>query len=154
MLAQSFKTAEDLDISEKHREALIKTLALFESGEMRHISYDVRNRSLTRDYDASFSGNFNMQGWSVRVPTDPIPSDYGAQRDCGTIACIGGTASLIGGVDFEIYASPGVRRSSLWQLFYPNVDIDQWDKITVEQAAMALRSYLTTGKPHWELALA
>lgn len=71
-----------------------------------------------------------------------------AEDDCGTVACIGGTAEMVGDVSFSKYTL------ELMKLFFPN----RWllltmSTITVEQAAQALRNYLTTGTPDWESIL-
>lgn len=70
-------------------------------------------------------------------------------KECGTISCIGGTAELIGNVNFGVRTMP----EKLWALFYPRAAGPDWDRITPAQAATALRSYLTTGSAHWELAV-
>ena len=140
MLMQSFLSADDLGITEPQRQALMKTLVLLETGKLVH----VRHRDdLSIDFEAarSFSGQFNMNSWSHTY------------FECGTICCIGGTAELIGDVDFEYSAPPG---SALYNLFYPQTDDDldddddvDWEDITPAQAARALRSYLNCGNPNW-----
>lgn len=137
MLAQSFKTAEELGITEKQKEALMKTLVLLETGKLVHTSLPrLKDRYVG---EQKFSGHFNMEEWSV-------------SHFCGTIACIGGTAELIGGLlgderFIKLYRSIG--HSDLHHLFYPNLGRYPYSEITVEQAAQALRNYLTSGKPQW-----
>jgi hypothetical protein len=135
MLAQNFKTADDLDITEKQKDALCKTLVLFETGKLTHVP-----PSSNGDEEATFSGHFNMCNWS-------------AKHRCGTIGCIGGTAEMVGQVSFGyIY---GLTNLPLKDLFLPNeVEPSQWGNITVDQASRALRSYLTTGAARWDLAVA
>src|SRR4051812_17816659 len=69
--------------------------------------------------------------------------------DCGTAACIGGWADRLFNVDFN-------RRdpnAGLDELFMAT-GVAQWGDITEEQAAIALRNYLTTGRPRWAEAVA
>ncbi len=137
MLAQNFMTAADLGLTDEQHSALIKTLALMDAGKLVHVR-DVEWDS-TKDEDV-FSGHFNMSFWT-------------APHSCGTAGCIGGTAEMISGVKF-----PDLLTEKLKVLFYPSraceiADID-YEDITVPQAAMALRSYLTTGDARWDLALA
>ena len=69
MLAQNFKTAADLDLTEAQHAALIKTLALLDGGKLTH----------AKAFDAhiyragKFTGHFNMAEWTT-------------QADCGTRA--------------------------------------------------------------------
>lgn len=137
MLAQNFKTAAELGITEAQKAALIKTLALLDGGKLKH------HPDLPTGWSPgeTFSGHFNMNWWSV-------PSE------CGTVCCIGGTAEMIGNVRFD----PDERPRALSRLFFPNRDLTKklapYDSITPSQAAIALRSYLTTGDARWDLALA
>lgn len=135
MLAQSFKSAADLDITEPQRSALMKTLMLLETGKLQY-------RQVSEESDDSdeptFCENFNMRFWRVKHP-------------CGTIACIGGTAELIGDVTF----GDRMRKPGLAQLFWPwPMNNEQIAAITPAQAATALRSYLTIGDARWDLAVA
>ena len=133
MLAQNFKTADELEISERQKEALMKTLVLLETGKLEY------SRAFDFEVDEgnpTFCGKFNMRYW-----TQP--------GRCGTIACIGGTAELISGVVFPYSGHDGLRR-----LFQPETPrMEEWKNITPLQAATALRSYLTTGHPRWDLAV-
>jgi hypothetical protein len=133
MLAQNFKSAADLGISEKQKEALCKTLVLLETGKLKHAPMGSSTEH------RSFSGQFNMNQWQAR-------------NECGTIACIGGTAEMIGDVSFQDH----YEKRSLHELFYPDrkkIDGCRWKDITPSQAATALRSYLTTGDARWDLAV-
>ena len=131
MLAQNFKTAGDLGINEPQLSALQKTLVLLETGRLTHAPRSEKMLGKS----ATFTGHFNMSGWA-------------REGECGTVCCIGGTARLIGQVEFPYYG----RSKKLNDLFYPNHRIDM-SAITVEQAATALRSYLTTGDARWDLAV-
>lgn len=143
MLAQNFKSAVELAISEKHRDALIKTLVLFETGKLKHTSYYegyISNGNFSGLFNISnskFSGLFNMGCWRRRSP-------------CGTVACIGGTAEMIGNVSF-FYANCDTE-TELFKLFYPRVYYPL-DMITVEQAARALRNYLSDSCADWQRVL-
>lgn len=133
MLAQSFKAAADLGITEPQKEALMKTLVLLETGKLAHVP-----ASSESDSWPTFSGHFNMCNWSGRY-------------DCGTIGCIGGTAEMIGGVSFgPVY---GFINSALKNLFLPPMNMATWHSITPAQAATALRSYLTYGDAKWQEAV-
>lgn len=156
MLAQNFKTANDLQITELVRDSLIKVLVLMETGKLKHVP-DVPETDIPKfDNTRKFEGKFNMNNWG-NVPYE----------GCGTVACIGGTAELVGGFQFNsnysLYPRPAdlfevcANHSSslppdLFELFYPH-NTPNWADITVKQAATALRSYLTTGKANWKEAL-
>jgi hypothetical protein len=131
-------SAAALGITRKTRDALVKTLAAFEGGKMRHVHRDDVTYSVTRARDRKFSYDFNMSEWSV-------------PHTCGTVACIGGTAELLGelgpdGLDED-------QTEMLYELCYPHGAGISWDKITPAQATRALCSYLTTGNPDWHVAI-
>lgn len=142
MLAQSFLPAADLGITEPQRSALMKTLVLLETGKLDHVP-DVDDLPSPRRHipikDRKFSGQFNMADWSL-------------VHNCGTVCCIGGTAELIGGLeynDFNDDDNPGLH-----SLFYPrNIGLRSYSAITPAQAATALRSYLTVGDAKWHEAV-
>jgi hypothetical protein len=137
MLAQSFQSAAELEISEAQKDALIKTLKLLETGKLTHAP-------IGNDYypnTGQFTGQFNMNHWNSVHP-------------CGTVACIGGTAEMIGGVSFTETVRRNGYDGQLYRLFMPNLPDAQWNHITPEQAARALRSYLTTGDAKWAEAVA
>ena len=130
MLAQNFKTAEELGIKQEELGALIKVLGMLERSELTYAPYDTRKRGAAT---AGFTGHFNMNAWHLPA-------------ECGTIACIGGTAELVGGFYFDLEVG-----SDLYCLFYPSREVwnCKYEEITIDQAARALRSYLTTGKAGW-----
>ncbi len=134
MLAQNFKTATDLGISEAQVAALQKVLVLLETGKLTHTPADGNNYEIYRD--APFTGHFNMAAWRQ-------------ETDCGTVCCIGGTAEAISGIPF---CDDYEESEELCDLFHPPRFRD--GKITTAQAAIALRSYLTTGDSRWDLATA
>lgn len=133
MLAQNFKTAEELGLTEPQLDALRKTLVLLETGKLTHAKRITGPAPVSKD----FSALFNMVWWANAHP-------------CGTVACIGGTAELIGGVCFGDY----LLNKALHELFEPRELKCDWGEITPAQAATALRSYLTTGSANWSEALA
>ena len=134
MLMQNFESAADLDLTEPQRDALIETLSFMECGKIKHISLDKVAFS-DDSQEAVFSGLFNLSAW--------VDSDY----RCGTVGCIGGTAELISGVSFDGWEN----KPRLQQLFNPSTLIDDFDSVTVEQAARALRGFLTTGTADWSV---
>ncbi len=136
MLAQNFKTAADLGITDAEFNALAKVLGMLERGELKaHDARDVQ----------AWQGNamptyFNMVSWN-------------SLADCGTVCCIGGAAEYVGG--FETAHFHHNNNFRLRQL----LGIDGGSLLTVrpatpEQAAIALRNYLTCGEARWAEALA
>lgn len=142
MLAQNFKSAADLRLTEEQRDALIKVLALLETDKLRLtkksqiLLYGMRSD----DEIAEFSGSFNMDCWC-------------GFTSCGTVACIGGTAELIAGRTIFNNGSMDDSNLMLNSLFYPQNLGKRYRDITVEEASAALRSYLTTGDPNWKAAV-
>jgi hypothetical protein len=140
VLAHTYMSAADLQLTEPQREALIATLDLFESGEVRHVREDEYEdwEFIGDGEEASFTGLFNMRVWGA----DDAP------YTCGTVACIGGTAELIGKVEFDGW---NVHKG-LSHLFGPSESVvGDWDDITVERAAKALRCFLITGTADWSV---
>jgi hypothetical protein len=133
MLAQNFKSAADLGITEPQKEALMKTLVLLETGKLRHVPYEAI-LGMPRGKESRFAGLFNM-------------GHVSRDTDCGSICCIKGTAQLISGVSLNAYGNP-----ALFELFFTD-RMNNCD-LTPDQAATALRSYLTTGDARWDLAVA
>ncbi len=142
MLAHNYMTAEDLKISQELHSALIKVLGMFERGEMQHVKYkDGFLPDLGKD-----QFGFNMA----------VGKFY---TDCGTVGCFAGWASEIMKCDVtEIFAD--VATMGLACLFYGHSVRTfiiggpfRLSEVTTEQATLALRNYLTTGKPDWEIVL-
>ena len=126
MLAQSFKSAADLNITETDHAALIKVLALMETEQMRYVPS--RELKIGRGYQEQYSGLFNM-GMSF------------GRHECGTTNCIRGAAIAIGQAEFR----DATCDHGLNELFY------RWiGDPNVEQGARALRNYLTFGEPKWK----
>lgn len=129
MLAQNFKTAEELFIGENEREALIAVLGMLEREELVH---DRRKTGIS-------TNGFNMECWYRQV--------YEPAHKCGTVGCIGGWAETIGKFSFDDLTE------GLDELFHPgcvvgDVGVD-YAHITTANAATALRNYLTNGAAKW-----
>lgn len=154
MLAKTFLDSNQLGISLEQRDALILTLDAMESGKLVHVPMDepckVRIISYcVDDEDRDFTGGFNMDFWSIST------------KQCGTICCIGGAAEFLGGISFSNdtrgFPSRDGIPETLRDLFFPDNDASvavDMRAITVEQAAQALRNYLTLGKADWADVLA
>jgi hypothetical protein len=128
MLAQNFRPADDLEITERQHDALRMTLVLLETGKLTHAE-----PGRPRGDRGAFTGHFNMREWN-------------SIGECGPVCCIGGTAELIGNVTFDPERLP----EGLDELFFPNTA--RLEQINTSQAAMALRCYLTSGDPRWHQA--
>ena len=141
MLEQNFQTSQELGIDEPVRQALIKTLAMLEQGRLSHIpveNWEEEEGDDENPINKGFTGHFNMGTWREVF-------------SCGTVCCIGGTAELIGNIQID-----GHETKHLFRLFHPRhqeIGAMDYDIITPAQAAMALRSYLTTGDSRWDLAV-
>lgn len=146
MLAQNFQSADELLITEQQRQALIKTLTLLETNKLKHFrrkkvnldTGEVEDERLNFCFGKEPISQFNMNIWR-------------ANTTCGTVACIGGTAELVGQVYFGV--DHRMLPPNLYNLFYPGFEASfiegAYDHITTEHAAQALRNYLTTGEPNW-----
>jgi hypothetical protein len=125
VLAQNCKTAEELGIKQLEWEALREVLVLLEMGELKH--HD--------PFESDGSGNFNMSVWQ---------SNYD-DENCGTVACIGGTAELIGNFSFDETDA----NEELDNLFFVHGCNTNIASISTAHAARALRNYLTDGTADW-----
>jgi hypothetical protein len=139
MLAQNFKTADDLCISIAEHGALIQVLGMLERGELIHADTLYGPSSFNKGL-RSFKGlHMGMTGSS-----------------CGTVACIGGWVASILGIDQRDYVNGHGGSNGLKDLYLVK-QLTPFSlplyKITADQAAIALRSYLTTGNANWDLAL-
>jgi hypothetical protein len=140
MLAQNFKTAAELGLNDVQLDALQKTLVLFETGKVVFAT-EIFVGLCAVEQSSEFTGHFNMANWSAR-------------GKCGTVGCIGGTAEMIGGLPINSLNDASNYNYALENLFYANDAKVRLEKITVEQAARALRNYLTTGHANWAQATA
>lgn len=136
MLAQNFKTVAQLKITDAEFDALAKVLGMLERGELKH------QRGFGSSYNKDHFG-FNMGDWCTR-------------NECGTTACIGGWVALFTGRDPKNYVHSAV--GAMRELYFPKADdghlLGTMNQITTDQAAIALRNYLTHGEPRWDEALA
>lgn len=129
MLAQNFMTAPDLKIRDDERDALVKVLGMLERAELVYMP-------LLEPFGPN---GFNMT-W-VRNWTK-----------CGTVCCIKGWCQTIGGIElFNPIAGRKTPTAALQLFMYSD---DRRENVTVEQAATALRNYLTTGHANWDEVLA
>lgn len=130
MLAANFLTAKKLGLSELERTALIGILGMLERGELPFLS--------------------------VKQPLNPaIPSGrwfnmsielIASERSCGSIGCIGGWCDALYGTSFMMKT---LRSTAIDRLFFPPMNATKWERLTADDGARAIRSYLTTGEPEW-----
>lgn len=146
MLAQNFKSAADLEITDAEQGALIKVLGMLEREEMK-FSYVEAPGTVVNPV---IENGFNM-------------GPYLKETECGTIGCIAGWAHLASGRRiFPFVISDGGSAADmlpigLFDLFHCSdnpIQMNDRYRITPSQAATALRSYLTTGEANWAEALA
>lgn len=139
MLAQNFKTAADLGITDPELDALIKVLGMLERGEIPDRAFTMRQFRPT---------------WSDRAQD--------IAKECGTIGCLCGWANFVSGGEAFLQAVTGrlsFPTEAIHDLFAIQRDEDDrlipriWRDATIESAAIALRSYLNTGKANWAEAL-
>lgn len=157
MLARTIKSAAELGISDIEHESLLKVLDKLERGELVHA------RGVYKDVLSRPAGeSFNM-------------ADYLSVEDCGTAGCIAGWMHLVSGgvcykrlnfwtqgmLDYNKVALPhlipmvrfNLIPDALNELFHvARADVDLED-ITPDQAAQAIRNYLSMGEPRWEEVL-
>src|SRR6266852_3679628 len=131
MLAQNFKTAEELGIEEDLYNALKKVLVRLETNDLVWVEEDDFNK---------LPNGFNMNALLIQM------------GKCGTVGCIAGWAAM------EMRYNPNEildkleYGEALYQLFYPIIigeNCIDYNSITTEQAAQTLRTYLTTSKVDW-----
>lgn len=145
MLARSFLSAADLGIADVEQQALVKVLDMLELGELVHGKYP-----LARMFRGS--NEFNMA-----VTLDE-------SSECGSIGCLCGWAHLASGrkAFVEIFSSTAENEernvyalpTGLRKLFRFGTQAGALFDIQPEQAAAALRNYLTTGEANWAEAMA
>lgn len=147
MLAQNFKSAADLGLTDVQYKALIGVLGMLERNEIQHVEINKEEINIiftrNRKPEGKFKEFFNMDATYI-------------QASCGTAMCIAGSADHFFGSDFTTKSGELKimdHRTKIEALFCPNkIASTDWKKITSQQAATALRSYLNTGNPHWEIA--
>ena len=131
MLAQNFKTAEELGMEKGAYEAHLKVLKLLEQGEVTHISV------------------FGKRAWGLE---EPISNGFNMapvwiEDSCGTVGCLLGWAHYFGASKVNAFMTSGTseQRTAYNRLTMPT----RADSRTVDEAAHALRTYLVTGKADW-----
>lgn len=137
MLAQNFKKSSDLGITDAEFAALAAVLGMLERGDVRHVE-----KPQTIDF---------LKGSTIAPPAAFSIWSYYGESDCGTVCCICGWAEFIGRFPVGGLWSTARNNPGLDELFDPS--ISNIDRITLAQAAVALRSYLSTGHACWEDAL-
>lgn len=146
MLAQNFQTAEALGVTDAELDALIKVLGMLEREELRHAIFDVRALFVPVTAPRSqvpWDGLFNMVSWNSCV------------AECGTVCCIGGAAEIVGSLPRRSLSVRRDNNSALERLFFSVTATPvEMAKITPAQAAIALRSFLSSGEPRWAEAMA
>lgn len=137
MLAQNFKAAADLSLNETEYRALITVLGMLERDE---IPFEDKGQWL-----------------DVKTATEPAAFNmyhvYSAAR-CGTVCCLAGWAEYIARIPAYSLFEKRCDDAGLKALFDPYFgDGFSIDRITPAQAAVALRSFLTTGASDWMTAI-
>lgn len=137
MLAQSFKTAQELGLTNHEFESLVSLLGMLERGEFKYIPHE----SITSDI------------WpppDKELGTLPIPfnmGNYYASSECGTVVCLAGASDSIFDTRFVYKSTGAYEQNKLYDLFHPSVQ--GRDEVTPDEAAIALRNFLTLGDPRW-----
>lgn len=122
MLAKTFKTANELNVTQEMYDALRKVLENLESGKLKH----------TSDWRPTEKYGFNMNVIFV-------------EGHCGTAGCILGWASHYTGKDHCLLE---FENKGLHGLFYPDCILD-YVNMSTQDAAYALRKFLETGVISW-----
>jgi hypothetical protein len=133
MLAQNFQTPAALGLTDARHRALVLTLNALERGELCHEPFgpdDIKPGE-------NFTGHFNMAMWNKEC-------------SCNTVCCIAGTAELLGGLEVWDFESSINQNPGLFNLLYACDCKTPLSQITPAQAAITLRSYLTTGNSGWK----
>jgi hypothetical protein len=139
-----FLSAEQLKLTDRQRTALIKTLNLMETHGIDHEKH-INGPTLTGSW------RFDMREW--------VSPESTLKNECGTVCCIGGTASLLDGGPYASSITNSIFHDqwgkltgdqNLANLFY------RWSKrgkkVTVDCASQQLRKYLETGMCPWDWA--
>ncbi|PZP71796.1 hypothetical protein [Methylorubrum populi] len=160
----SFKTADDLGISDQEHAGLIKI--------MEHFRTPAAPPRLDDDFvpgaDLGVAGSYRL-GFSMQVPTSTTHEN---EFQCSCVACIGGHLSLMmHGVPLsneEVWLTPNEMdvadryvyrhdperggKGVLATLFYPPQEVLRfgcWGEITPITAALAIENVLTKGDADW-----
>lgn len=127
-----FLTPRQLGLTSKERDALIMTLILMEHGMVHPAGPATPKKKIPEGRYP-----FNM-------------SIYAGSYQCGTIACIAGTAEIVGKLRHSSLGNKSVfqnlnGKSHLYELFYGYFG----GNVNPDGAAKVLRHYLATGKTEW-----
>ena len=132
MLAQNFRGAADLGISDAEFESLVRALGAFERGEIP-------------------AKLFNMG--------HPGDQDMWNENDCGSPACILGWARFL--ARRRLFHNVAEYQLGIRALFMMGLGAEEIDWCAspspfianTQQAARAIRNFLTVGHPHWAAAM-
>jgi hypothetical protein len=134
MLARSpFKTAEELGLAQAYYEGLTKVLEKMKNGEL-----------VWTPVTKPVVHGFNMGvGWRGREGPDA--------HLCKTVGCIAGWAATLADRTRWAEEKATERTPDQSDAWYGLVTPDGWEngQHTLEQAQVALESYLLTGKADW-----
>ncbi len=146
LMQRQMKTAQELGISQEQLDALVMT--------RDHLNKMQLKENLWVRFIKNQPVVFRMNTWIT---------GFVYEERCGSVCCIGGTAELLGNVNFTDRHIP--LPEQLDNLFFPpkgqkhyQVSIHAsrhpaW-KATPKQAAVALETYLYDGKTDWDFAMA
>lgn len=140
MLAQNFMTPAALGLSDAEFKAMVKVLGMLERGEI--------------PYSSPGEMRFLVPGAN---PTSFNMYHFAGATECGTACCICGWAVAVGRLRDTELLSKRFGNDGLLRLFDPyhdGVSSGTTKSITPDQAAIALRNFLTTGEPRWAEAIA
>lgn len=138
-------SAKELKLTEIQRNGLVKVLRMLETGELIHVPniydrwYDENPEKNKPDLPPQY---FNMG--NIFTVTE---------MNCDTACCIAGASDMWGGTNFidETGSLRNDLKYGLLDLFCPEaVDQSEWRDITIPQAVLAIRNYLTTGDAKWK----
>ena len=147
MLAESFLTPADLKMSRKVHAAHIAVLRMLERREVIHVA------------------DPHVDGGALFGPGAIVPMNRGfhmavvcADSWCGTTCCIGGWVMVVASNKLDsakrtfFCLDTLITSKAQRSLYYPPEEYEM-HKIGVQEAAQALRNFLTHGEPRWKEVL-
>src|SRR5512135_2604102 len=144
-----FKSAMELDLDEQEYAALVRILELLEGGMLTHYMYDPLSVLHTMIHKGYAKGD----GCFVQIPMRTLMyfnmTALAVITQCGVVCSMLGAAETLLGREFA-YPIEDNKRLALRDLFGPTNIHERLGRITVAQAAKALRKYLTLGDAQWE----
>ena len=135
MLARTFKTPAELNLSDAEFNALVTVLVMLERDELPWHSI----------HEFGEGNGFNMDRWP--------DAGYPAGEHCGSVGCIGYWVEKVGSIGLAGNIRSG-ERNKLYRLLFPQGTGTAYRDIMPEQAAEAMRNYLATGEANWAAVLA